>query len=135
PGVLSPLDQADREEDIADWLIDHNVDDDLGAPLAETVVTIETLDQLAATLSGDKLRSALHWVAAGCTVRSLARDIERAAARVHELVTAVKGFTYMDRATVPEPVDVAKGLRDTLAVLAAKARAKSASLAVEIADD
>lgn len=135
PGVLSPLDQADREEDIADWLIDHNVDDDLAAPLAETVVTIEMLDQLAGTLSGDKLRSALHWVAAGCTVRSLARDIERAASRVHELVTAVKGFTYMDRATVPEPVDVAKGLRDTLAVLAAKARAKSASLTVEIADD
>jgi signal transduction histidine kinase len=71
-------------------------------------------------------------VAAGCNVRGLARDIERAAARVHELVTAVKGFTYMDRASSPEPVDLAKGLGDTLAVMAAKARTKSASLTVDL---
>jgi signal transduction histidine kinase len=68
-------------------------------------------------------------------VRGLARDIERAAARVHELVTAVKGFTYMDRAASPEPVDLAKGLGDTLAVMAAKARSKSASLTVDLPAD
>jgi signal transduction histidine kinase len=86
-------------------------------------------------VSGDQLRVALHWVAAGCTVRGLARDIERAAARVHELVTAVKGFTYMDRASSPEPVDLARGLSDTLAVMAAKARTKSASLTVDVPAD
>jgi signal transduction histidine kinase len=74
-------------------------------------------------------------VAAGCTVRGLARDIERAALRVHELVSAVKGFTYMDRAASPEPVDIAKGLTDTLAVMAAKARAKSVSLTVDVPAD
>ena len=80
------------------------------ASLAETDVTLGTLDELAAALAGDRLRAALRWVAAGCTVRGLARDIERAASRVHALVSAVKGFTYMDHATAPEPVDVAKGL-------------------------
>ena len=135
PGVLTPLERADREEEIADWLVEHDLDDELASPLADTVVTLALLDELAAALSGEKLRAALNWVAAGCTVRSLARDIERASSRVHELVTAVKGFTYMDRATVPEPVDVAKGLSDTLAVLAAKARSKSASLTVDAPDD
>ena len=67
------------------------------------------LDELAAAVDGDKLRAALHWVAAGCTVGGLARDIERAASRVHELVSAVKGFTYMDHAPSPEPVDVGEG--------------------------
>ncbi|HET7468859.1 MAG TPA: ATP-binding protein [Gemmatimonadales bacterium] len=130
--VLSPLERADREEVLAEWLLDHEADDTLAASLAETDVTLALLDRLAAAVSGEQLRVALRWVAAGCTVRGLARDIERAAARVHELVTAVKGFTYMDRASSPEPVDLAKGLGDTLAVMAAKARTKSASLTVNL---
>ena len=77
--------------------------------------------------------ASLRWVAAGCTVRGLAHDVERAASRVHELVSAVKGFTYMDHAPSAEPVDLAKGLSDTLAVMAAKARGKSASLALDAA--
>jgi signal transduction histidine kinase len=133
--VLSPLERADREEALADWLLAHDVDEALAAPLAETDVTIALLDQLAAAVTGEQLRVSIRWVAAGCTVRSLARDIERAASRVHELVSAVKGFTYMDRAASPEPVDLAKGLGDTLAVMAAKARGKSASLTVDVPTD
>ena len=133
--VLSPLERADREEALADWLLDHDTDDALAALLAETDVTTGLLDQLAAAVSGEQLGVALRWVAAGCTVRGLARDIERAAARVHELVTAVKGFTYMDRASSPEPVDLARGLGDTLAVMTAKARTKSASLMVDVPSD
>jgi signal transduction histidine kinase len=133
--VLSPLERSDREEALADWLTDHDADDALAASLADTDVTTAMLDELAAAVTGAQLRVALRWVAAGCAVRGLARDIERAAARVHELVTAVKGFTYMDRASSPEPVDLAKGLGDTLAVMAAKARAKSASLTVDVPRD
>jgi signal transduction histidine kinase len=130
-GVLSPLDRADREEALADWLLDHGTDDALAAALAETEVTVAQLDELAAAVSEDQLHAALRWVAAGCTVRALARDIERAASRVHELVSAVKGFTYMDHAPSPEPVDVAKGLRDTLSVMGGKARGKSVALKVD----
>jgi len=133
--VLSPLERADREEALADWLLAHDVDEALAAPVAETDVTIALLDQLAAAMTGEQLRVSIRWVAAGCTVRGLARDIERAASRVHELVSAVKGFTYMDRAASPEPVNLAKGLGDTLAVMAAKARAKSASLTVDVPTD
>ncbi len=134
--ILSPLERADREDAIADWLMDHDVDDALAASIAETAVTIDMLDDLSATLAADKLRVALQWVAAGCTVRGLVRDIERAASRVHTLVSAVKGFTYMDHAAAtPEPVDVGKGLTDTLAVMAAKARGKSVSMTVEVPAD
>jgi signal transduction histidine kinase len=47
----------------------------------------------------------------------------------------VKGFTYMDHAPSAEPVDVGKGLTDTLAVMGAKAREKSASLALDVPTD
>lgn len=134
--VLSPIERADREEAISDWLRDHDADDALAASIAETAVTIAMLDELAAALPSDKLQVALRWVAAGCTVRGLVRDIERAASRVHTLVSAVKGFTYMDQtSTTPEPVDVRKGLTDTLAVMAAKARGKSVSVAVDVPEN
>jgi signal transduction histidine kinase len=134
-GVFSPLERSDREEALANWLLDHGVDDALAAPLGETNVTLALLDEVAAALDGDRLRVSLRWVASGCTVRALAHDVERAASLVHELVSAVKGFTYMDHAPSAEPVDVAKGLTDTLAVMAAKARAKSASLALDVPAD
>jgi len=133
--VRTPLERSDREEALIEWLEDHDADTAFAAALAETDVTIELLDELVGTLSQEKLGATLRWVAAGCAVRGLARDIERAALRVHSLVSAVKGFTYMDQASVPEPVDVGKGLSDTLALLAAKARGKSASVTMELPRD
>jgi signal transduction histidine kinase len=133
--VRSPLEQADREEAIAAWLKGRGADESFAEALAETDVALETLTELAGALAGEHLSAALRWVAAGCTMRGLARDIERASSRVHELVSAVKGFTYMDHASAPEPVDVGKGLTDTLAVLAAKARGSAAALTVQVAAD
>ena len=133
--VLTPLERSDREEAIGRWLIAHGADESFAAPLAETDVSLSLLDELAGRLRAEKLTATLRWVAAGCTLRGLARDIERAASRVHALVSAVKGFTYMDHATAPEPVDVARGLTDTLALLAAKARGKAASVTVETPAD
>jgi signal transduction histidine kinase len=133
--VPSPLQRADREESFSDWLTGHGCDESYAAALAETDVELETLAELASALAGQKLEAALRWMAAACTVQGLARDIEQASSRVHELVSAVKGFTYMDHASAPEPVDVAKGLADTLAVLAAKAQRKAAVLQVEVEAD
>jgi signal transduction histidine kinase len=129
--VLSPLERSDREDSLADWLVAHGADEAFAAPLAETEVKLGTLDELAAGLSGDKLGAALRWLAAGCTTRGLVRDLERASSRVHELVSAVKGVTYMGHATAPEPVDVVRGLTDSLAVIAGKARGKSVSMVVD----
>jgi signal transduction histidine kinase len=129
--VLSPLDRADREESIADWLVRHDIDDRGSAALTETAVTTATLDELACVLSSDKLGAAVRLMVAGCHVRGLARDVERASSRVHELVSAVKRISYMDRATTPEPVDLRQGLTDTSVILAHKARTKSASLTVD----
>jgi signal transduction histidine kinase len=134
-GAPSLLEQADREAEIADWLADHGADEAFAADLAEADVRIETLAELSGAVDGTKLRVALRWVAAACLVRGLARHIEEASSRVHELVSAVKGFTYMDHAAAPEAVNVRKGLTDTLAVLAAKARGKRVALQLDAAAD
>jgi signal transduction histidine kinase len=133
--VRSPLEEADRESAMADWLEDHGADTALAEPLAESAVTIEGLDRLAGMLPSGSLEAALRWVAVGCSTRRLATELEEAAVRISDLITSVKGFTHMDLAAVPEPVDVALGLRQTLAVIQAKARGKSLGVEVVAAPD
>ncbi len=135
PGVLSPIQQAERESAIADWLADHGLDDSTAATLAETAVTIEALDRLAETVTGPSLDAVLRWAAAGCSVRGLAWEIQEAAMRISGLVQAVKGFTHMDQAPVAEPVDLRLNLGSTVAVLKAKARAKSIAVVVTVEPD
>jgi len=130
--VLSPLEQADREDEIADWLVDHESDPAHAVPLAGTAITIAMLDSLAEATSGPGLDATLRWLSAGCTTQALASDIERAATRIHELVAAVKKFTYMDNLAGSESVDVEAGLRDTIRVLASKAKAKSAAITLDV---
>lgn len=130
---LSPLERADREDEIADWLEAHGADGSAVDTLAETSVTVEVLDELAGCLEGEALDAALDWVAAGCAVRTLASESERSGSRISELVSAMKRLTHMDRAQVSAPVDVEQGLRDTLMVLGHKARDKSVSLKIEVA--
>jgi signal transduction histidine kinase len=131
-GVRSPIEESEREEAIADWLDDHGLDTATAEALAETAVTFEALDLLAQQVDGPALNAVLRWAAAGCSVRALASEIRDAAMRISGLVTAIKGFTHMDQATVAEPVDLVQGLGNTVAVLRSKARAKSAAVIVDV---
>ena len=134
-GVRSPIEHAEREEEIADWLEAHGLDAGIADVLADTSVTLGALDQIAGAVQGPALNAALRWTAAGCSVRRIANEILEASARISGLILAVKGFTQMDRATVAEPVDVVHGLDNTIAVLRAKARHKSAAVKVQVAPD
>jgi signal transduction histidine kinase len=130
-GVLSPIEQAEREDAIADWLADHGLGADAAEALAETMVTIESLDQTARAVDGKALEAVLRWAAAGCATRSLASDIQEASMRIAGLVLAIKGFTHMDQAAVAEPVNLHTGIANTVTVLRSKARGKSASVVVD----
>lgn len=128
----APLERADREDALAAWISSHGADESQAALLAETAVSLEALERLAAVVPADALDVALRWIAGRCAIRSLTEGIERGAARIFELVSAVKGFTQMDRSAVAQPVDVGPGLRDTLIVLRSKATSKSVSLTAEV---
>lgn len=134
-GVLSPIQQAEREERISDWLDDHGVDASVAVPLAETSVTLEALDRLAGTVEGPALDVVVRWAATGCSVHRLAGEIRDAAMRISGLVSAIKGFTHMDQAMVAEPVDLRTSLGNTVTVLNSKARSKSASISISLPPD
>jgi signal transduction histidine kinase len=68
-------------------------------------------------------------------VRALASEIQDAAMRISGLVAAVKGFTHMDQGSSAEPVDVGRNLANTVTVLRAKARGKSAAVELQVDPD
>ena len=132
PGVRSPIEQAEREEAISDWLTDHGIDDGIAESLAETAAAIENFEEIAKAVDAASLDAVLHWAAAGFAVRRLASDIQEASTRIAGLVLAIKGFTHMDQAAVAEPVDLTAGLASTVTVLGAKARGKAAAVIVNV---
>jgi signal transduction histidine kinase len=130
--VGSLLEQAERQEALGAWLEHYGIDRSFGEALAESALTSQALETAARELGREALVVALPALAASCTTRRLASDIQRAATRVHELVAAVKGFTYMDQAAVAKPVDLARALSDTLTILRSKAKPKSVRLSAQV---
>jgi signal transduction histidine kinase len=133
-GVFSAIERSDREDEVTTWLEEHHADIGPAQALSESGLDIDALDDLADVLSPEALDVALRSIAAGYATRTLASDIQRAATRIYDLVSAVKRFTYMDKATVAEPSSVSQGVIDTVAVLASKAKSKSVTIRLEMPD-
>ena len=134
PGHRSPLEQADYEDALADWLDEHDADPAASEALARAQITVEALQRLAADVQGPSLGPAVSWIAAICTARVLGLEVEEAASRVHDLVRAVQGFTDMDREMVLQPVDIGRGLATSLRILKYRAKQQGTSLALEVED-
>ena len=134
PGTtgLSAIARADREDEVADWLERHGMDRSQAEAIVESGVSIPALDELATQASGAMLAAALEWMTARCETRALATTIERSATRIHDLVGAVKRFTFMDNLAGPEFADVEQGLRDTLSILSSKTKSKNANISLQL---
>jgi signal transduction histidine kinase len=133
--LWSALEFGDREDVFEGWLEEHGIDSNLAPALAETALTVADLDELARELTPVQLEAAVSWISAQHSARVLTIEVERSAARIHDLVSAVKRFTWMDRATVADPVSIKQGIEDTIIVLASKTRARSAVIRTELPPD
>jgi signal transduction histidine kinase len=131
----TPLDRADRVDALSEWLEENGGDIDQATSLAETAVTVEGLQRLASAMSGETLREAVRWLASCCAIRAVANELQDSTKRITDLVAAVKGFTYQGRASVPEPVNVARGLQDTARIMSSKARDKNVKLTLDVPQD
>jgi signal transduction histidine kinase len=130
----SPLDRAEREDAVTDWLAAHGPGGGAASALVDFGATVPMLDALEKQIGAGALPIAVRWVAADFLARTLIADVQKASSRVHALVESVKRFTYMDRAGAIEPVDIVQGLQDTVSVLRAKASGKKATLTLDTAD-
>jgi signal transduction histidine kinase len=135
PLALPPLERADRQDAIEGWLDEHDVVGVNVAPLAESGFGRSDLDELSASVGVDKVGTVLAQLAAAKSVSRLAADVHTAASRIHTLVAAVKGFTYVNQQATLQPIAIGRGLSDTITVLRSKARMKSVEVDLVVPDN
>jgi signal transduction histidine kinase len=113
-----PMARIDLEDDISLWFRQHNIAPgwNTASSLAAIGVDREWLDTFAGAVSHDLVDDLLRWTCITLEIHSLLDLVSDSSSRISELVRAVKGYSYMDRAPV-EDIDVHEGLDSTLAVL------------------
>jgi signal transduction histidine kinase len=119
--ALTPLEAADREDAITDWLDQHGCQE--GWQLAPTFVAAgldtDWLDHVEATVDPGTLESALRWLNYTVDTELLMNEIEDSTTRVSTLVGAAKQYSQLDRAPY-QVVDVHELLDSTLLMLTGK---------------
>jgi signal transduction histidine kinase len=133
--AVPPLELADRQEAIDAWLAAHDVETPDVEPLVRSGLQPADLDALSAVVGTEALGPVLAHVSSGQKIRQLAGEIDAAATRIHSLVAAVKGFTYLNQQATLQPIPIGQGLADTITVLKAKAKAKAVEVTVDVAQN
>jgi signal transduction histidine kinase len=118
---LTAMQASDREDEITDWLDDHDVTD--GWQIAPIFVAagldVGWLDEIGAGAPGAHLDSGLRWIAYALETEQLMTEIEDSTERISKLVGAAKQYSQMDRAE-HQLVDVHDGIDSTLVMLGRK---------------
>jgi signal transduction histidine kinase len=129
--ALAPLEAADLEDAVTDWLDDHDIEAgwELASPFVQAGIGTDKLDRIAAAVTdaaadggiaaGGELTGALRWLADTIETELLLNEITDSVARISSLVGAAKQYSQLDRAPY-QVVDIRELLDSTLAMLAAK---------------
>ena len=131
-GALDSLERSDLEDELAEWMEDHGVEDawDVSPALAGAGLGKDWLEELAGRVPEQAIGGVLGWLSSELSGDELLREIEGGSARISELVGAVKTYTHMDKAASKE-VDVNAGLNSTLIMLGHKLKKGSVEVVRE----
>jgi signal transduction histidine kinase len=118
---LTAMQQADREDEVGDWLDDHGLEQawDLAPIFVSAGLTADSLDQVLESVGDSLIDGATRWLAYALETEMLMGEIEDSTTRVSALVGAAKQYSQMDRAP-HQWVDVHDGLDSTLVMLHTK---------------
>lgn len=126
PSMLSPLEQSDREDELASWLESVKVENSwrLAPALVGAGMAGGDLACAESAFPAGILSDALNYIEALISSMQHVNTIEESIARVTDLVTAVKKYAYDDK-NKQQMVDVRDSLLSTLTILNHKFRQKS----------
>ena len=118
---VSPLEVADREEALADWLTGHGVTAawEIAPALAAAGADVAWCERAGQILTGGTLEPGLEWVASALSMAVLLSEAKEATERVSGLVAAMKSYAQLDRASL-QFTDVTDGIDSTLVMLRSK---------------
>jgi signal transduction histidine kinase len=123
---LGSLEQSDREDSLASWLEDRDIQEGwrLASHLVEGGIDVASLEELTSQIGNAALGDVLSRIAAQLHMARLVKDIKAGTTRIAELVGAIKEYSYMDQASRQE-VDLHKGIDSTLLILKHKLKKKN----------
>ncbi len=118
---LSPLESADREDEISDWLDAHGIADgwDIAPTFVAAGIDIAWLEQLLGRVPPEAQEGAMRWLSYTLETELLMNEISDATTRISTLVGAAKQYSQLDRAPY-QVVDIHDLLSSTLLMLKGK---------------
>ena len=116
---VDPMDLADREDALSDWLSAWSVGQPwvLAPVLAGAGADVDWCERVAEATGETPLEPALEWVVSTLSATALLGEVKESTRRISDLIAAVKSYSQLDRASM-QPTDLAEGLESTLAMLA-----------------
>jgi len=116
--VLSMMDKADCEDELTDWMMDHNIKQlDMSENLVDFGFHADDLEHINSCSPEPYLHVVLAWINNYLAAEKLAQDIKESSHRISELVQSVKTFTHMDKDSDKQLLDIHSGIRNTLTML------------------
>jgi len=117
--VLSMMERSRREDELLDWLEDHNVinSSEIAENMVEFGFTTAHLDDFKAQMPAKDISPVFNWINSNLITERMVLDIEEASKRIATLVGSVKVFTHMDQGHDKELTDIHSGIRNTLVIL------------------
>ncbi|GAA4093045.1 sensor histidine kinase [Actinomadura miaoliensis] len=115
-----PLEVSDAEDELADWLEEHGVDDawELAPGLVAAGLGVAEIEQVA-PVAGEQLPVAARWLAEVLEVTQLQAELADATGRMTALLGSAKQYSQLDRAPYRR-VDLRELLKSTLIMLKRK---------------
>lgn len=117
--ALSLIEKSSLEDELMDWLDDHDIEDsdEIAANFVDFGITEEDLDSMAGEIPKAHLNAIFSWLNQVLTTEKLVNEIEDASQRINDLVSSIKSYTHMDQAPEKTPTDIHIGLNNTLTML------------------
>ncbi|MEV6072820.1 ATP-binding protein [Nocardia sp. NPDC052001] len=122
--TLTPMEAADREDELGDWLEAHDIRNgwDIAPTFVQAGFDIDWLEKVHGTLTGCEgavFEGAIRWLNYTVETELLMNEIADSTTRISTLVNAAKQYSQMDRAPF-QVVDIHELLDSTLVMLGRK---------------
>jgi signal transduction histidine kinase len=118
---LTPMQAADREDELGEWLEAHDIPDgwDLAPTFVQAGIDEAFLARVVDAVPASQIGDAIRWINCSIDTQLLLDEIEESTTRVSTLVGAAKQYSQMDRSP-HQVIDVHDLLDSTLLMLSGK---------------
>jgi len=116
---LSLKERTKREEEITDWLDEHNIENsyELAENFVEFGFGIDNLETFCSHIPANYCSPVFNWISNLLTTEKMVQNIQESSHRIASLVNSVKTFTHMDRGSDKQYADIHIGIKNTLMML------------------